>query len=222
MLRTLIGTAGAIVVLLAVPIASAHDEDNGPEIQKSYDYTGFDRIHIEGVYSVDVRVGPEFSIETSGTVKRMDLAKVTKSGDVLILGMKDSKRGKKWNGHDNGINAVITLPALTEISLQGVGSVEARGIDAKTFDVSLEGVGSIELSGDCERLKASVEGVGSLEADTLKCNDIDVSVEGMGSAEVYASHSVDANIKGMGSIDVDGDPEEVRKSKSFLSSISIH
>ena len=222
-LKTLIATAGATAVLLAAPVASAHDEDHdkGPQVEKSYDFSGFDRIHIEGVYSVDIRVGSKFSIETSGSEKRMKHAEVTVSGDTLVLGLKDSARGKSWRGKNKGINAVVTLPALNEVSLKGVGSVEAHGIKADKFAASLEGVGSIELSGTCGRLDASVEGVGSLEADDLECKDVDVSVEGMGSADVYASQSVDADIDGMGSIDVEGSPEQVKKSKSFVSSISV-
>ena len=222
-IKTLIGAAGATAVLLAAPIASAHDgdHDKGPQIEKSYDFTGFDRIHIEGVYEVDIRVGPKFSIETSGSEKRMKRTDVFVSGDKLVLGVKENARGKNWRGKNKGIKAVVTLPALSEISLMGVGSVEARGIKADKFTASLEGVGSMELSGTCNRFDASVEGVGSLEADDLECKDVDVKVEGMGSAEVYASASVAADIEGIGSIDVDGSPQQVKKSKSFLSSIDV-
>jgi len=217
-------TVGATACCFIAPLAAAHDTDNdkGPKIEKSYDFTGFDRIFIEGVYEVDIRVGPSFSIETSGTEKRMKYAKVTKSGDSLTLGLENSTSKKFWKGKNKGIRAVITLPELNEISLSGVGSVEARGINATRFDVSLEGVGSVELYGTCDRLNAQVEGIGSLEADNLECQSVDVSLEGMGSAEVYASKSVDADIEGMGSIDVKGSPEDIKKSKSFLSSISIN
>ena len=223
-LKTLIGAASAIAVLLATPIAVAHDtgHDKEPKVEKSYDFTGFDKIHIEGVYVVDIKVGPDFSINTSGVEKRMKYANVTQSGDTLTFGFKDNARGKSWRGKNKGIDVTVTLPELNEVSLMGVGSVEARGIKSNSFETALEGVGSIELSGVCGRLEASVEGVGSLEADDLECKDVDVSVEGLGSAEVFASQSVDANIEGMGSIDVDGGPENVKKSKSFMSSISVH
>lgn len=222
-LKTLLATAGATAVLLTAPVVSAHDEDHdkSPQIEKSYDFNGFDRIHIEGVYNVDIRVGSDFSIETSGSEKRMKFAQVSLSGDTLVLGLTKNAKGKSWRGKNKGINAVVTLPALNEISLKGVGSVDARGIDSDKFTASLEGIGSMELSGRCDQLDASVEGVGSLEADDLECKNVDVSLEGMGSAEVYASLSVDADIDGMGSIDVEGGPEKVEKSKSFMSSISV-
>ena len=218
-------TAGATACLLTSPIlatqAFAGDKDYGPKVEASYDYDDFTGVIVTGVYEVEIEVGEDYSIELSGPEKRMEHVEVTQSGDTLFLGMDEDHSNKRWSGKNNGVYAKITLPDLDEVSLTGVGSIEADGIDADDFTSELEGVGSIELSGTCNRLKATVAGVGSLEADRLKCKSVDVSVEGMGSAEVYASESVDADIDGMGSIDVEGSPKDVKKSKSMMSSISV-
>ena len=52
-LKTLIGAAGATAVLLTAHAATAHDADHhkGPKVEKSYDYTGFDRIYICLLYT---------------------------------------------------------------------------------------------------------------------------------------------------------------------------
>lgn len=221
-IKTLIGTASAMAVLFAAPAALSHDtdDDDKRKVEKSYDFTGFDKIDIEGVYEVIVEVGPNFSIDTSGKAKRMDQVNIYLDGDTLVLGTKKNSGNRR--GKNNGIKAVITMPDLTEINLEGVGSVEVEGIDADDFSAALEGVGSMELSGKCGDLRASVEGVGSLDARGLKCKDVNVDVEGIGSAEVYASDRVNANMEGMGSIDVWGKPGVVQKSKSFMSSVDIH
>lgn len=216
-------TAGATACLLIAPLATAHetDDDKGPKVEKSYDFTDFTGVVVTGVYDVEIKVGPSYSIELEGKEKRMKYVEVEKSGDTLFLGMDEDGQGKRWNGHNNGIRAVITLPALDEVSLTGVGAIEASGIKAGRFVSELEGVGSIELSGTCDTLEGSVAGIGSLDASDLECKNVEVDVEGMGSAEVYASESVDADIDGMGSIDVEGSPKDVKKSKSMMSSISI-
>jgi hypothetical protein len=64
--------------------------------------------------------------------------------------------------------------------------------------------------------------MGELDARGLKCEDVDIDMSGMGSASVYASESVDADMSGMGSIDVYGSPKDVKKDKSFMSSVTIH
>jgi len=214
-------TASATACLIAAPLANAHetDKDKGPRVEESYDFKNFTGIIVSGVYEVEIEVGGDYAIDLSGSEKRMKHVEVTKSGDKLYLGTDNSR--VQWKGKNNGILAKITLPALDEVSLTGVGSIEANGINAKTFVSDVEGVGSVELSGRCTTLKASVEGVGSLEATRLKCESVDVSVEGVGSAEVYASESVVADVDGVGSIDVIGSPEKVKKSKSIMSSISV-
>jgi len=215
-------TAGATACLIAAPLANAHEshKDEGPRVEESYDFTGFTGVAVTGVYEVEIEVGGDYAIDLSGPENRMEHIEVTKSGDTLYLGTDDSQ--KHWKGKTNGVRAIITLPALDEVSLLGVGSIEASGINAKTFVSDVEGVGSVELSGKCTKLKASVEGVGSLEAARLKCESVTVSVEGVGSAEVYASESVDAEVNGIGSIDVSGNPEEVKKSKGIMSSITVN
>ena len=189
---------------------------------RAYDFTGFDEIEVEGVYEVEIEVGPDFSVSLSGDAKRLKDADVRLEGDVLILGQK--KRGRRtinWNGDDGDLEAVVTLPYLEAVRMSGVGAVRGEGIDADTLDVRLEGVGNIELSGTCGDLTARVKGVGALEAEGLECEAAHVTVEGVGSAEVFASRSVDAEVSGMGSIEVFGEPEDVERSGSFLSSIDV-
>jgi hypothetical protein len=219
MMKTVMGAASAMALLFSAQIANAHEVDKSDWVEKSYDLEGFDEIRLQGVYDVTVEVGPAYSIQISGPAKRMDSLNVRVEGDQLLLDHEGRKKKIKKN---QGLQAVVTTPVLTSLELQGVGSIVATGVDTDNFDVELEGVGSIEVSGQCDRLTASLEGIGSLDASDLKCNDVKVDVEGMGSAEVYASESVDAEIDGMGSIEVDGNPKDVKKSKSFMSSIEIN
>ena len=219
MMKRILGAASAMALLFTAQSASAHEVDKSDWVEKTFDFEGFDEIRLQGVYDVTIEVGPTYSIQISGPAKRMDSLNVRVVGDQLLL---DHEGRKKKVKKKHGFRAVVTTPVLTRLELQGVGSIVATGVDAERFDVGLEGVGSIEVSGQCERLTASLEGIGSLEASELKCKDVKVDVEGMGSAEVYASKSVDAEIDGMGSIEVDGNPKDVKKSKSFMSSIDIN
>lgn len=214
--------AGATACLIATPIAIAHDyhKDEGPVTTASYDFDDFKRVNVTGVYTVEIAVGEAYSIELSGPEKRMEQVDIRQKGGTLYLEL-DERKNRVWHGNNSGIDAVITVPHLDEISLTGVGSVDVDGINSDRFKSELDGVGSIVLSGNCGNLKAHVSGVGSIEADDLTCESVDVSVDGMGSAEVYASKSVNADIDGMGSIDVEGSPKDVKKSKNFMSSISI-
>ena len=229
---TKLKAASAISVLtlslMTTSISYAHpehddEEDKGPHIEKSFDFTGFDKIEVVGVYNMDVEVGGDFSIETSGREKDMNKMDVYVEDGVLVLATDENKKRRGWRGNNNrGIDITITMPSLDGIEITGIGNGEINGINADDFDIEVAGIGAMELNGKCDTLNADYAGMGELNARGLKCNDVTVDMSGMGSASVYASDSVDADMSGMGSIDVYGNPKDVRKDKTFMSSVTIH
>lgn len=67
------------------------------------------------------------------------------------------------------------------IQAEGVGSINARDLDAQHVDVSLEGVGSVKVRAT-ESLRAKVDGIGSLTYYG-KPSRISKSVDGIGSVK---------------------------------------
>lgn len=213
--------AGFSAVLLAFGAAAAHADDDDI-VTQTLDLTGFDRIEIAGVYEMDVRVGPDFSIEISGPDYEMERVQASVSNGVLELDMKDRRRGRRHRGKRDGVEARITLPLLRGLDVSGVVDGDVSGIDTDAFDVNISGVGDVELTGECGSLDARLSGVGDLDAQGLECNNVSVRVSGVGDADVYARDSVDARVSGMGDIDVYGSPENVKKSNSMFADITIH
>lgn len=202
-----------------------HDDDidSKDRVEQSFDFTGFDRIEVVGVYDMDVQVGgSDFSIETSGRKKDMDKMKVYLKGDTLVLSSEKREKRRGWKGNHKGIDITITMPALNGLEITGIGNGEIDGIDSDDFKIEVAGIGAMELNGRCGTLEADYAGMGELDARGLKCENVTVDMSGMGSASVYASDSVDADMSGMGSIEVYGKPKNVKKDKTFMSSIEIH
>lgn len=220
-MKTILGAASAMALLLSTQTAAAHDDKAKIEVEESYDLSGFDHITVEGVYHLDVKVGDRFSIETSGSKKDMAKIKVYLDGDSLVLGKKDKARGKSRGENNQGVNAVVTLPRLDGIEIAGVVTGKITDIDAKSFDVDFAGVGELSLSGVCVDMELNMAGVGELDASDLKCENVDVNLAGMGEASVYASERVDANAAGIGEITVYGKPDVVDKSSAFMSKVKI-
>ena len=221
MMKTVLGAASAMALLLSAQTATAHDDKAKVEVEESYDLSGFDNITVEGVYHLDVEVGDSFSIETSGSKKDMAKIEVYVRGDSLVLGRKDNTRKKIGGENNHGVNAVITLPKLTGIEIAGVVTGEVSKINAESFSVEFAGVGDLTLSGKCTDLELEMAGVGDLDASDLKCEDVDVELAGMGEASVYASERVNAEAAGMGQINVYGKPDVVQKSSAFMSKVRI-
>jgi putative autotransporter adhesin-like protein len=215
-----VGIAGGAAYMAFGDITDIGERDKGNDISQTYELAGFNEIDIGGVYEVDVRVGPDFSVTLSGAPDEMARADVAVESGVLRLTQEDPRRGKRrWR--NMGLTAEISLPALNAIEIAGVADVDIDGVAADDFSVRLAGVGEIDVAGTCNALSARVSGVGELDAADLQCADVDVRVSGVGEASVYASRSVDASVGGIGSITVYGSPAQVEKSSGFLADITV-
>ncbi|WP_425407931.1 head GIN domain-containing protein [Hyphococcus sp.] len=215
------GIAAGFLALSLAGGAFAHDE--GDKISQTLDLSGFDKIKISGVYELDVRVGPEFSIELTGYEDEMERVEASVRNGELHLGHeKGSWRTRHKDNDDHGVEAVITMPSLTGLKVSGVVDGRIAGVDVERFDIQLSGVGDIHITGECGALDAQVSGVGDLDARELECRMADVQVSGVGSAAVFAREEVDANISGMGDIDVFGSPNRVNKSSGMFADITVH
>ncbi len=227
-LGLLVGIVAAVLIgVVAITYAFGNldnidfsDGDDSADISQTYELVDFDRIDIGGVYDLDVAVGGAFSVEISGPEDEMARVDARVEDGKLVLDQTKRKRGERhWRKHS--LNAKITLPALSAISVSGVVDGDVVGIAAEQFRVDLSGVGDMDLSGECGDLVAHVSGVGELNAEDLKCKNVDVDVSGVGEASIYASESVDAKISGIGEINVYGSPKSVEKTGGFLSRIHV-
>ncbi len=213
--KTLIATAlcGALAFS-----AAAHDVDG--ENLTQHDLSGFTEISVSGVYNLDVTVGEDFSVTTSGSDKEIEFMEISVEEGVLKLATKKGK--KSWNiGNKQGIHAVITLPKLNAMEVAGVATGDVNDIDTSDLDVDVAGIAELTLTGSCGSLDLDIAGMGEVDAEALKCDNVDVDIAGMGEATVYASESVDADAAGMGQITVYGKPDTVRKSDNFMSKVKI-
>ena len=225
--KAILTAAGATAMLMtSTTLASAHEVDDKNRVEETHNITDFDKIRITGVYELDVQVGEDFSVFTSGKHKDVEGMKVYLKGSTLVLAQDEDKDKKiNWNGRKNrnnsGIRAVITMPSLKGLDITGIGAGEIKGIKANNLDVEVAGISDMELLGSCGSLDVDMAGIGELRAEDLKCENVDVDLAGMGEISVYASQSVEADAAGMGSIQVYGNPKDVEKSKNFLASVKI-
>ncbi len=218
-MKTAFTLAAGAIALMAAGAATADDDEI---VSRELSLSGFDSISIAGVYELDVRVGPAYSIMLSGPAYEMDRVEAKVENGALVLDQRRWNKGEKNRNHRDGVEAVITMPSLTGLKISGVVEGHVSDVDASRFDLNLSGVGDIAIDGECGELDAKVSGVGDLDARSLECRKADVNVSGVGSASVFASDEVDARISGMGDIEIYGKPEKVRKSKGMFSDITVH
>ena len=144
MKHAMIFSISAAALLISGAAIAGHDNDDHDhdKVTRTLDLTGFDRIEISGVYDLDVRVGPEFSIELSGSEEEM--ARVESSVENGVLNLDRKERKKRWRNHDHGVDAKITMPSLLALEVSGVVDGKIDGINSESFDINISGVGDMD------------------------------------------------------------------------------
>lgn len=214
--------ASMTAALLASP-AMAHDDDDDHkrEIKQSYDFDGFDKISVVGVYKLDVQAGDEFSVRTEARKKDAEWMKVSLDGDTLILGTEEEDNDIKWKRNRKGVKAIVTMPRLSHLEVAGIATGKVSAFTGGDVEVEIAGISDLSLMGECDELQIELAGMGDLDARDLQCTDVEAQLGGMGELDVYASKRVDAEVAGMGSIEVYGNPDDVTTDKTMFSSIKI-
>ncbi len=95
-----------------------------------------------------------------------------------------------YQGQASDIQYDISLLRLDELTLAGVGQLEANGIDAATFRVTHSGVGEIRTAGRADRQEVSLDGLGDYVAPLLETRVTRVNLAS-GDAVVWATERIE-------------------------------
>jgi len=197
--------------------------------ERSYVVTNFDRVRVEGPFSVQIDVGSGGAAATaSGDDRALDDLEVAVNGTTLTV----RKSGQGWGeqGKASGPPPVITLrtPAIRsaavvggaklalsgtlrtvrlDLMVTGAGTIDARGIDSDDVMVTMVGNGNVALAGRTARARLSTNGGGAIAATALDTGEVTIILEGPGETRASARYLADLTNKGLGLIAVTGNPK---------------
>jgi hypothetical protein len=214
----------SLILALIALAAPAHAAD------RSYVVTNFDRVRVDGPYSVQVDVGTGGGAAASASGDDRALGDLDISVNGSTLTVRKGSQGWGERGKASGPPPVITLrtPAVrgatvvggarlalagtlrtTRLDLQvtGAGVIDARGVDADDVVVTVIGNGNVALAGRTARTRFSTNGGGSIAATGLDAGEIVVTLEGAGETRASARYFADLTNKGLGLIAVTGHPK---------------
>jgi len=158
-------------------------DDDSDHVYDQVTVDAFEGINFEGVGKLKFTQGDSCSVEISGNdwLKRHTLISTTDG--VLNIELDDQARD---NQNNKGLKIKVTAPCLTQLHVQGVGSVEVEGdlVQELPLDVKMQGVGAVEIDKvKCPRVSAEQEGIGKTEID-VETDSLIVKIEGIGKMEV--------------------------------------
>ena len=112
---------------------------------------------------VDIQVGGGESLTITAPERVMSLLTSEVSGGMLEL----DRNSPSYQGQASDIHYEIGLVRLDELMLDGVGQIDARGIDSSRFVVRLDGVGDVMVAGRADRQEVRMAGLGRYDAPLL-------------------------------------------------------
>lgn len=214
----------AALFILAILVASVSYSQT--TTKETRDVKGFTKISYGISGNLNIRIGPEFSVVLEG--EKNDLREV-------ITDISDGRlriRIDNWRFNFNEkVNAYVTLPELTGVSVSGSGraeildpiknaddlnlSVSGSGrlytneLEADKFDCNISGSGDIIIAGtgSADSGEISISGSGSYSGPDFEIDHLEVGVSGSGSCLCKAGDSLTARISGSGNVTYNGNPK---------------
>jgi hypothetical protein len=177
MKRIFLILAPAVILVSAVPLAGCVRVDIGDEggaaVTKTYDFTGFTGIEAGHAFRVDITQSENYSITITINEKIADRLAVTKSGDKLIIGFKDT-----FFNFQSRPRAVITLPDLWYLDLSGASEGDVRGFKSShDFDLELSGASSLDIDMEAGDFAAGLSGASHMSG-YFKAASSDIELSG--------------------------------------------
>jgi hypothetical protein len=202
-----------------------HDvKPNGNVVSQDRAIEGFDNVILDGVGDVNIHPGEEYKVvvTTNSNLQEKVITKVT--GNTLYIDQERNFKEKNFNLEKITID--VYIPELKSVSVNGAGSLKINNGSASELEVSLFGLGSIDAqnfqvesinvmhSGAGEikiwvtqTLKAELSGIGSIDAQKHPMENADVMHSGAGDIKIWVTQTLKAELSGIGDILYKGNPE---------------
>lgn len=208
----------APLALIAVGAAPAPPE-------RSFMLTDFDRVRIDGPFSVAVVTGAPARASVSGDARAMDRVNLRVDGGTLVIA--PSTQG--WDGWREGREGALVIRVGTrqlrvarvngggklsidrvaaprvDLGVSGSGQLTIGTVDADQLVATLTGTGAITLSGGRGRVaRFMTQGAGTINAAGANFSDLTVHSQSSGDSRFSATMTATVAALGSGAVRVAG------------------
>lgn len=184
-------------------------------LPRTFTINSFDRVRVEGPYSVALCVGRAPGARAEGSPAQLDAIDLRVEGRTLIIRQRS---GSQSTSNVGPVHISVATPDLRSATLIGAGSLSIDRLKGLSIDLGLQGPGSLKV-GDvqADRVIAFAQGSGSLtlggrskavaitsrgtaSVDTSALKSSEVTISGEGAGEVRANASERASINAAGAL----------------------
>ena len=193
---------------------------------RSFTVTSFDRIRVDGPYSVRLSTGVTPYARATGSARALDGISVRVEGRTLSI-RRDSSA---WGGYPYGAMEPVELTVGThelataslngagtlsidmvrglnfELSAQGAGRADIGAVEVDRLVVALSGTISSRVAGKALKLTAIVRGASNLDAAALSARDGLLSAQGPAQLSALVTETARVDATGVAQVTIAGKP----------------
>lgn len=185
--------------------------------------TGFDRIRVDGPFTVQVVAGPP-SATVTGDRRAIDRVSVRNQGGVLVIGVSTTT-WEGWHDREGAAAITVSVPQLRAANINGGGKLDIASIAGQRVDLGINGAGSLTVrtlaadqlvttltgtgivlveGGTARTARFMSYGAGSIDATGLSVSDLTVHSQSAGDSRFTARFTANVSTLGTGSVRVEG------------------
>lgn len=192
--------------------------------ERRYAVTDFDRVIVEGPYSVRLTVGDVSRAAATGSPQALEGVSVDVQGTTLRV----RRNRSAWGGYPGRAAEPATITLTTrnlrgarligtgsleltgakglkvELAIDGSGRIAAAGVDADNLALTIRGAGTLEVAGKAKKLSADVQGSGSLDGGALTAETATLFAATSGDVRLGARRAARVTSNGLGRVIIDG------------------
>ncbi len=207
----------ALVVSAAAPAAAA---------ERRFTITAFDRIQVDGPFSVAVTTGRSSSAVAIGSPQALDSVSMEVQGRTLRIRPNRSAWGSSSGSGAGPMKIDVTTHELRgasasgsgsiaideagglkfDVTLAGSGRIDVASVDADNLSIGLMGSGKISLAGKAKELTATVKGSGDLDAGALTAEEAKINADTAGAISLGVRRAAEITATGQGDTTIIGNP----------------
>lgn len=182
-----------------------------PAADRRYTVTDFDRVQVEGPFTIVLKTGKPPSARATGSAQATDRVSI----EVQSRTLKVRPNRSAWSsnpGKDYGPLAIeITTHDLRAASVNGSGSLAIDKAKAMRFDLTLSGSGRISVAdiradnliigmlgagkmsvgGKVKEFRGTVQGTGDFDGSALAAEDVRINSDTSGTVTINARRTAD-------------------------------
>jgi phage shock protein PspC (stress-responsive transcriptional regulator) len=213
-----------------------NENDYGGD-SRSFNFSGFERVRVSGVYHVKIRKGDTFSVKARGENYELRELEINQDGDRLEIKPRRNRFRFSFGDREPVLITVI-MPELKELNLSGAVKVDASGFTTDSFrlnesgavksalsikcevlDIDVSGACETAVAGSAEHLKLEASGACQVRAGGFKATTAEVGLAGASNARVFVTRHLKANVSGPSHLTYKGNPQTVDSDQSGMGSI---